>query len=176
MAVSAFAARGVPPYPKFIPYMRGVLILISIVILGLAAYAISVNGEAPSGHSSGVPGYLLFLVVFTWVAHGIPIILEVIAPRFYHRLGVLVLYTLSVLFWLIGWAWSASWASYALSLDNTDEKWANGGSWKTLGSALGASAGFGAVTWIVAIVELVFFCRGCLQDPDSSHVKHVELR
>ncbi|KAI0385888.1 hypothetical protein F5Y04DRAFT_276410 [Hypomontagnella monticulosa] len=166
-ATLGLVGRGAPPFPKFMLYVKAALILLAIPILALAAYAAFIADDTFS--SSGVPGYLIFLAIFTWIAYGVPIIIEHVAPRLYYRLFVLTAYALGVIFWLTGWVWSASWASYALSLDNNDEASSNRGSWATFGSVMGACAGLGALAWLLSGIEFTFFCLSCVRNPTSAY-------
>ncbi|KAI2615770.1 hypothetical protein GGS26DRAFT_579159 [Hypomontagnella submonticulosa] len=167
--MSGIVVRGAPPFPRFMFYVKATLIILSVAILALAAYATSIEDDIYS--SSGVPEYLIFLAIFTWIAYGVPIIIELAAPRFYFRLFVLTAYALGTIFWLTGWAWSASWASYALSSDNRDGTSSNGGSWMKFGSVMGACAGLGALSWVLSGIELTFFCLSCVRNPTSAYVQ-----
>lgn len=71
--------------------------------------------------------------------------LERFAPNAFYRLLALIAYGLSIIFWLSGWTWCASWAAGYLSLTsptlNSDNYYAR------VGGALAACAGLGAITW-----------------------------
>lgn len=60
MSARGLVARGVPALPKAFVYVVGLIILLSIIILALAAYAESLSGNYY--YDSGVPGFLLFVV------------------------------------------------------------------------------------------------------------------
>jgi hypothetical protein len=60
MSARGLAARGVPILPKFFIYIVVLIILLSTIILALAAYAESLSG--PYYYDSGVPVFLLFIV------------------------------------------------------------------------------------------------------------------
>ncbi|KAL7629129.1 hypothetical protein AAE478_000648 [Parahypoxylon ruwenzoriense] len=154
MAASALMAQGVPPFPKFI-------LASGDIQLRLAKFDSFLTTTQ---------------VIFTWIVYGVPTIIELIAPRFYYRLAVLVAYTLSAIFWLTGWTWGASWASYMNSFSGDNDNRDNGGLWNTFGSVMGACAGLGALTWVLTVVELTFFCKACLQNPNSRYAGHMELR
>ncbi len=62
MAVSGLLDRGVPPFPRYLLYIKGGILFLSVIVLILAAYSTSVQGDVPAEYSSGVPGYLIFLV------------------------------------------------------------------------------------------------------------------
>ncbi|CAJ2512294.1 Uu.00g053090.m01.CDS01 [Anthostomella pinea] len=118
MALRGLIARGVPATPKFLIYVKGAIILLSIIILALAAYAISLYSDGSYQYSTGMPGFLIFLAILSRLVYGISAAIELKAPRFYYRIVVLVAYFLTTVFWLAGWAWAASWAAYILSFNS----------------------------------------------------------
>lgn len=59
MSARGLVARGVPALPKAFAYVVGLIILLSIIILALAAYAESLSGNYY--YDSGIPGFLLFI-------------------------------------------------------------------------------------------------------------------
>lgn len=60
MSARGLVARGVPALPKIFTYIVVLIILLSVIILGLAAYAESLSGTYY--YESGVPGFLIFVV------------------------------------------------------------------------------------------------------------------
>ncbi|ORY65183.1 uncharacterized protein BCR38DRAFT_340942 [Pseudomassariella vexata] len=170
MGAQGLTGRGPAPVPSWLIFVKDAIILLSVIILALSAYAISLYGSYYSYYySSGVPGYLIFLVIKTWIIYGIAIALELKAQNYFFRIVVLIAYVLSVIFWLSGWAWSASWAATILSYTAYEVD----GVYKTFGSVMAACAGLGAILWILTIVNLVFFIMACLQNQDSA--QNVEL-
>ncbi|KAM7218172.1 hypothetical protein V8F06_006463 [Rhypophila decipiens] len=158
-------AKGVPPQPVFLFYIKIAILVLSVIILGLAAWAITI---LPIGN--GPAGFTIFCTIVTFIFYGGALGLELGAPQFFYRIAALVLYALSLIFWLTAWAYCASGASALLA-------WYGGylGPGKNLGAALGASAGLGAIVWILAIVHFVFFIRACLADPQGSGQHQAEL-
>lgn len=61
MLISGLIARGAPKFPKFLLYTKATLILLSVIVLALASYVLSIQHSNPS-YNSGVPEYLIFLV------------------------------------------------------------------------------------------------------------------
>ncbi|KAI5926686.1 hypothetical protein F4810DRAFT_481614 [Camillea tinctor] len=175
MAAKGLVARGVPPLPRYILYFEAAIILLSIIILALAAYGISLYSNGTYYYSSGVPGFLIFVVIFTWIVYGGSFALSLIAPKFYFRLSVIAGHVLSIIFWLSGWAWAASSAAYVLSFDNYYGSDSVSGHWKTFGNVMGACAGLGALVWILCIIVLVILSRACLQNPESYPAADVEM-
>ncbi|KAK8042487.1 hypothetical protein PG994_012970 [Apiospora phragmitis] len=155
MAISEITAPGVPPQPKWLIFIKGAIILLAVVILALAAYALSLFGDLSYYYSAGAPGYLLF------VAH-----------QFYYRIAMMVAYILTCIFWLSGWAWSASWASFLLAYSYDDFYYPG---IHTFGSVMAACAALGAVTWILCIINLIFFIIGSVRNHDASNPGNVEL-
>ncbi|KAI0879419.1 hypothetical protein GGS24DRAFT_439412 [Hypoxylon argillaceum] len=60
MSMGGLVARGVPVLPNFFIYIVGLILLLSVIILALAAYAESLSGNYY--YESGVPPVLLFVV------------------------------------------------------------------------------------------------------------------
>ncbi|TGJ80742.1 hypothetical protein E0Z10_g8027 [Xylaria hypoxylon] len=173
MPASGLVARGVPSLPKFFIYIVVSIILLSIVILGLAAYAESLSGNYY--YESGVPGFLLFVTIWTWLVYGGMLATQYYAPQFYYRIVVLVGQILSAIFWISGWAWAASWAAYILSFDNYNSYDRIRGSWKAFGQTTAACAGIGALIWVLSIVALVAFCSACTRSSASAPINNIEL-
>ncbi|KAI0164983.1 hypothetical protein GGR57DRAFT_514826 [Xylariaceae sp. FL1272] len=168
MALKGLLARGAPRLPKYFLYIEGAIILLSVIVLALAAYALSLSGRSSYYYDSGIPGFLIFVAIWTWLIYGGIFALEHYVPRFYSRVGVLVGQILTIIFWLSAWAWAASWAAYILAFDSYGGFYSIGGSWKAFGRSIGACAGIGALVWILSIVVLFIFCRACINDTNTS--------
>lgn len=61
MAMSGLVAHGLPPFPKFMLYVKATIVFLSIIICALAAYA-TFYSKNILHYSSGVPDYLIWLV------------------------------------------------------------------------------------------------------------------
>ncbi|KAI0409556.1 hypothetical protein F4802DRAFT_544492 [Xylaria palmicola] len=174
MSARGLVARGVPSLPGFLVYVVGLILLLSIVVLALAAYA-----EALSGHhyfyDSAVPAFLLFVSIWTWLVYGGMLVIEYRAPRFYCRIAVFIAQLLSAVFWITGWAWAASWASYILSFDNYSSHDRIRGYWKAFGQTTAACAAIGAFVWVLCIVALVAFYSACSRSPAPALANATEL-
>ncbi|KAI1122616.1 hypothetical protein F5Y10DRAFT_71267 [Nemania abortiva] len=173
MSARGLFARGVPPFPKFFTYIVGLIILLSIIILSLAAYAESLSGNYY--YESGVPGFLLFVSIWSWLVYGGMLAVEHYAPRFYYRIAFLVGQLLSAIFWISGWAWAASSADYILSFDNYSSHDSIRGAWKAFGQTIAACAGVGALVWVLCIVAVVAFCSACMRSSVSESAADIEL-
>ncbi|KAM7198599.1 hypothetical protein V8F20_006129 [Naviculisporaceae sp. PSN 640] len=164
---SGLLAKGVPPQPVWLFYIKIAILVLSVIILGLAAWAVSIF---PYGN--GPAGITIFTVIKTFIVYGGALGLELGAPQFFYRIAALVLYALSLIFWLTSWAYCASGAAAFLSAGS----WGYYYGWhKNEGAALGASAGLGAIVWILCIVHFVFFIRACLSDPEGNGQNQAEL-
>jgi lysylphosphatidylglycerol synthetase-like protein (DUF2156 family) len=97
------------------------------------------------------------------------------APQFYYRVGFLVGHILTVIFWLTGWAWAASWAAYILSFDNYDSYDSIRGAWKAFGQSIAACAGLGALVWVLCIIALVVHCWACMRSTKPTPNPNVEF-
>ncbi|KAI1261036.1 hypothetical protein F5Y18DRAFT_403150 [Xylariaceae sp. FL1019] len=168
MALKGLLARGAPRLPKYTLYIVGATILLSVIVLALAAYAQSLSGRSSYYYDSGIAGFLIFVAIWTWLVFGGIFGLEKYLPRFYYRVGVLVAQILTIIFWLSAWAWAASWAAYILSFDSYAGFDGIGGSLKAFGQSIGACAGIGALIWIMSIVVLFIFSRACTNDTNTS--------
>ncbi|KAK7958474.1 hypothetical protein PG988_013322 [Apiospora saccharicola] len=171
MALSGLTAQGVPPQPKWLIFIKGAIILLAAVILALAAYALSLYSDISYYYSAGAPGYLLFVTIFSWVVYGAAIFLELKANQFYYRIAMLLAYILTCIFWLSSWGWSASWAAFLLA--SYDGFYYTG--LHTFGSVMAACAALGAVTWVLCVINLIFFILGSVRNHDSTASGNVEL-
>lgn len=80
--------------------------------------------------------------IWSFIVYGGGAALEIWAPQFYFRIGMLVGQVLAIIFWLTAWAWSASVASVWLGAWYTS---------KAFGGSLAGCAGLGAVAWYVPL-------------------------
>ncbi|KAI1733613.1 hypothetical protein F4680DRAFT_441033 [Xylaria scruposa] len=159
MSSYRFVARGAPMCPKFFVYVVGLIILLSIAVLALAAYAESLSGNYY--YESDVPCFLLFVSIWTLLIYGGTLVIERCVPQFYYRIVFIIGQLLSVIFWITAWAWAASWASYTLSFDNYSSYDKIRGAWMTYGKTIAACAGIGAGVWVLCIGALIVFCSAC---------------
>ncbi|KAI0135115.1 hypothetical protein F4814DRAFT_454454 [Daldinia grandis] len=169
MLTLGLIARGAPTFPKFLLYTKATIVLLSTIVLVLASYAVSIQ-DSSLHYNSGVSEYLVFLTIFTWAVYGAPLAIELKAPRHYYRIIVLAAYALNSIFWLTGWAWSASWASYGLSFNSDYDESSAKDLQTTFGSVMGACAGLGALVWVLSIAELGFFCHFALRNFNPTYV------
>jgi hypothetical protein len=96
----------------------------------------------------------------SFIVYGGAAALEIKFPQYFYRIGALVGYILTVIFWLSGWAWSASaasaWlrsASYSDDVDDVLGRLVMGSIYKdnkAVGGSFAACAALGAVTWYVS--------------------------
>ncbi|KAK6198307.1 hypothetical protein LQW54_010391 [Pestalotiopsis sp. IQ-011] len=134
--------------------------VLSIIVLALSAYAMSLLGDGY--YYGGAPGYLIFLAIKSWIIYGATIFFVLKASRFFYRLVLLIAYLLSAIFWLVGWAWSASWAG-AISSYHYRNSLAN-----KFGGAMAGDVVVGAIIWILVLVNLVFFIMASVRDDPSA--------
>ncbi|KAJ4413911.1 hypothetical protein N0V85_003376 [Neurospora sp. IMI 360204] len=164
-------AVGVPPFPSWILYIRIAILVLSLVLLGVAAWAVSlvgVGGSAAYGYT-GASGMMVFVTIWSLVVYGGSLGFQFGAPHLFYRIVGLILYSLAVIFWLVGWAYAASQA--ALVLD-----WYGGyGGVNDYGSALAVCAGLGAVAWVLSIIDLVFFILACVREVTAPKLSQAEL-
>ncbi|KAI0553577.1 hypothetical protein F4679DRAFT_529653 [Xylaria curta] len=173
MSSDRLVARGVPTYPKFFVYVVGLIILLSTVVLALAAYAESLSGNYY--YESDVPCFLLFVSIWTLLIYGGLLVIERCVPRFYYRIVFIIGQLLSVIFWITAWAWAASWASYTLSFDNYSSYDKIRGAWMTYGKIIAACAGIGAGVWVFCIFAVIMFCSACKRSSTLAPTDDMEL-
>ncbi|KAK4683237.1 hypothetical protein QC764_123340 [Podospora pseudoanserina] len=168
MSTQGLLAKGVPPQPLWLLYIKIAILVLSLVTLALGAWAVSIFGGYAGGYGgpTGAGGLVIFTAIWSFIVYGGAAAIEIWAPHFFYRIGALVGYILHIIFWLSAWAWSASaasfWLSYTYGFGFYDS------AWKREGQALGACAGLGALIWVLSIVHLVFFIRASLADPEGS--------
>ncbi|KAI0974497.1 hypothetical protein F4678DRAFT_378999 [Xylaria arbuscula] len=167
-------AGGVPALSNISTYLTALIIPLSTITLGLAAYADSLCGKNYY-YESNAPAYLVFVSSWTLFVYAGVVVLARYAPRFYNRFGVLVCQALAIIFWMTGWVWAASWAAYTLSFDNYSPSDSIRGPWKSFGQTIAACAGIGSVVWVLCITAFIFFCYSCNYDPSSAPRNSLEL-
>jgi hypothetical protein len=175
MGAQGLTARGAPAnQPPFLFYLKIAILVLSFIILAMAAWSIAIfNSWVGYLGGNGVGGLVIFVVIKTWLIYGIMMFLEFKANHLFYRIVAVVLYSISIIFWLSAWAYSASLAGFWLSYtcyggfcDNT---------WTSEGAALAVCAALGAVVWVLSIVHLVFFIRACLNDTTIMTNNQAEL-
>jgi hypothetical protein len=65
MTMSGLTATGVPPQPAFLRIIKFVVLFLSVIVLALAAYAISIFSGYGYYGNGGVSGLLIFVVSYT---------------------------------------------------------------------------------------------------------------
>ncbi|KAK3688066.1 hypothetical protein B0T22DRAFT_143618 [Podospora appendiculata] len=180
MSTQGLLAKGVPALqPAWLLFVKIAILVLSIIILGLAAWALSIFGGLASGlgYSGGAAGFAVFVTIWTFIVYGGTIAIEMVATHLFYRIAGVVLYSLSIIFWLTAWAYAASQASTWNSAASLFGDFGGGfdNSFKKEGSALGAVAGLGALVWILSIVHFVFFIKAALADSEGSGANNAEL-
>ncbi|KAK3994853.1 hypothetical protein QBC44DRAFT_260911 [Cladorrhinum sp. PSN332] len=162
MSTQGLVKTGVPPQPLWLLYIKIAILVLSLITLGLAAWAISMWGGYYwyGGSYSGTGGMVIFTSILSFIVYGGAAGIELWAPHFFFRIGAFIGYILHIIFWLSAWAWSASAAAWA------------GGDYA---AATGSCAGIGAIIWVLSIVHFVFFVRACLADPQGNGASQAEL-
>ncbi|KAK3324317.1 hypothetical protein B0T19DRAFT_228153 [Cercophora scortea] len=179
MSTQGLLAKGVPALqPAWLLFVKIAILVLSVIILGLAAWALSIFGGLASGlgYSGGAAGFAVFATIWTFIVYGGTIAIEMVATHLFYRIAGVVLYSLSIIFWLTAWAYAASQASTWNSAGSLFGSFGGvDNSFKKEGSALGAVAGLGALVWILAIVHFVFFIKAALADSEGSGANNAEL-
>lgn len=174
MSTRGLLAKGVPPQAQWLLFVKIAILVLSLVVLALAAYSISLFGSYYGlVGGAGVGGFLIFVTIKTFIVIGGATAIEIWAPHIFYRIIALIAYSLSIIFWLSAWAWAASTASIWLTsycIFGTCSS--PSGYAKNEGGALAGCAALGAVIWILSIVNLFFFVRACLADPEGSNAQN----
>jgi len=167
--MSGLTQKGVPAtQPRFLFFIKIAILVLSLIILALAAYSISLFSSFIGYYGSGAGGLLIFVAIKTFIVYGGVTAIEIYAPHLFYRILVLVAYIFSLIFWLSAWAWAASSAAAYLSLfDGVDDGYYNG--FRNEGGALAGCAALGAIVWVLSIVHFGLFVRACLSDPEGSN-------
>ncbi|KAL2153785.1 hypothetical protein VTH82DRAFT_4940 [Thermothelomyces myriococcoides] len=150
MPSGGLAGVGVPPsQPVWLLYIKAVVIVLSLVVMGLSGYVLS------NQFIQGGPASLdMFTAIFSILTYGVTGAFELWLPNNFYRIGGMVCYPLSIIFWLSAWAYSAHGASVWISFGLTAQ----------LGGPMAGCAAIGAVIWVLTIVHFFFFVRACLSD------------
>lgn len=159
--------------PGFVTIIRVVQLLLAVVIMGLVGNTINgankLFGNSQVVRNNTEPlAFVIFCCVWTLLVNAYLLVTPIFLPVAYNMWAHLVLEVVSWIFWLAGWAstasWAADWASY---FDGTTGKVF--GYWGS--SAAGAA--MGAIMWVLFTVTLVFFClrlNAHRKDPNNAHL------
>ncbi|KAK1635026.1 hypothetical protein BDP81DRAFT_322719 [Colletotrichum phormii] len=176
--IRGLMGKSAPPTPTFFSIVRIAVLVLSLAVLAACAYCLSLLGSYSSSYT-GPPGFMLFVVsrftdrtqryqsLFTLLILGGAMMVEHFAAHLYFRIAVLIGYGTNCLFWLSGWAWSASIA--ALFLGDTCVQGTCFGPTteeKRYGGSMAGAAAVGAVNWVLMTIVLFYYIKGCLSDPD----------
>ena len=169
--MSGLLQRGVPKgQPKWMFFIKIAILVLSLIILALAAYSISLFSSFIGYYGSGAGGLLIFVTIKTFIVYGLVLFIETRAPQLFYRIIVLIAYIFSLIFWLSAWAWAASSAAAWLSIYDlgVDDGYYDG--WKNEGGALAGCAALGAIVWYVFLAPLLGrFVSGPRMPSNSSH-------
>jgi len=100
--------------PAFLFFIRIAQILLSIIILGLAAYGIDYftkDGGKPTDQTEAAFGFAIFVVIYTWIVVGYNLAASTLFIAFWNCWAVLALEIVAVVFWLVSFALLGDWAS-----------------------------------------------------------------
>jgi len=153
--------------------MKYAILGLSLVCLAMGAWATASVGDYGIYVSGGAGGLVIFVAILTFIVYGGGIALEKFSPNNFFRIGFLIGYIFSIIFWLSGWAWSASvagvWNSYTRAIGSS--RVSDNNPYKQLGAALAVCAALGAVVWVMAIVNLVMFIKACVADENNPNAE-----
>jgi len=167
--MSGLTTTGVPEsQPVWLLWVKFAIIGLSVVELALAAWAVSLCDGYAFCFTSSVGGFEIFLVIKTWIIYGLILFAELQAQHMFYRLVIIIASAISIVFWLSGWAWAASWASATSVIGYPN----------SVNGAMAGCAAVGAIIWILCIVHLVFFVMACNRSPPAMApmgINHAEL-
>ncbi|KAK4444943.1 hypothetical protein QBC34DRAFT_170940 [Podospora aff. communis PSN243] len=174
MGASGLLARGPPPSPAWVTYIKYAILGLSLICLAMGAWATSIYGGSYLFLYTSSGGMVIFVAIWNFIVYGGGLALEKFQPNNFFRIGLLIGYIFSVIFWLSAWAWSASLASLWLSIYSSANGFRNDDYYspvKQLGAALAVCAALGAVVWVLCIVNLVMFIKACVSDSNSNNAE-----
>jgi uncharacterized membrane protein len=184
--MNSYTAQHVVDQPPWIKFIRIAQVSLSVLILALAAFALS---AIPYGNTFGTFGFNIFTCMFTLIVGAYLLITPLRAPKLYNCWAALVLEIFGVIFWLSAFATLASWASLGLltvgSLRKRDAKKSSSSSSSSSSSndvfgsdyldnitkeaeeryaryragwrCAGAAAGLGGIVWILFMITLITY-------------------
>jgi len=119
--------------PAFLFFIRIAQILLSIIILGLAAYGIDYSKttygayvvqyiikDGATDQSEAAFGFAIFVVIYTWIAVGYNLAGSTFFVALWNCWAVLALEIVAVVFWLVAFALLGAWASDHVSMSKKD--------------------------------------------------------
>lgn len=152
--------------PGFVTIIRIAQLVLTIVIIGLAGNTITGWGKVTTLAVEPL-AFLIFCCVWTLLLNAYLLVTPAFLPVAYNMWAHLALEAIAWIFWLSGWAATASWASTWSMFQNATGKdysyWATGA----------AAAAMGAIMWVLYTVTLVFFCielHKHRNDPNNAHL------
>ncbi|CAZ81227.1 unnamed protein product [Tuber melanosporum] len=157
--MNSYTAQHVVDQPPWIKFIRIAQVSLSVLILALAAFALS---AIPYGNTFGTFGFNIFTCMFTLIVGAYLLITPLRAPKLYNCWAAFVLEIFGVFFWLSPFATQASWASLGLLtvdyLDNitkeAEERYAR---YRAGWRCAGAAAGLGGIVWILFMITLITY-------------------
>jgi len=151
----------IPPMPLWAAIIRIFQLVLAIIVLGLTAYADNTFNYAFSGF-----GMAFFVFAWTLLFLAYIGVSAAFVPTLYNMWIHLGLEILTVIFWLVTWALLASEASVWSDYESTSytvygHTYTTSNylppKWKTAIDCAKASAGIGALEWVLFVITLVFF-------------------
>ncbi|KAG0134856.1 hypothetical protein HOY82DRAFT_583896 [Tuber indicum] len=157
--MNSYTAQHVVDQPPWLKFVRVAQVSLSVLILALAAFALS---AIPYGNTFGTFGFNIFTCLFTFIVGAYLLVTPLRAPKLYNCWAALVLEIFGVIFWLSAFATLASWASLGLLtvdyLDNitkeAEERYAR---YRAGWRCAGAAAGLGGIVWILFMITLITY-------------------
>jgi len=158
----------IPAMPLWVVIIRIFQAVLAIIILALTAFADhvlnSLNSYVDSYLNFTFSGYGMSFFIFSWTLLFLAYVgcSAAFAPNLYNKWIHLAAEVLTVIFWLATWALLASEASafitsYTLDGITIDLESYYPSNWKAAIDCTKASAGLGALEWVLFIITLVFF-------------------
>jgi hypothetical protein len=144
--IKGLIATGPPQAPSYLLILRIVALVLSLACFIAGCYNVSVTQYFFLDTAGALA---IFSGIWIWAVIGADIAFTMLLKAFYFRIGFLIGYALSIIFWLCAWAVGASYASDTLGIDNTF--------YRKFGGSAAAIAAIGAVLWCVSAVYF-FVC------------------
>ncbi|KAI6575249.1 hypothetical protein MCOR09_001732 [Pyricularia oryzae] len=183
MHMRSLMSNGVPAgQPRWLTGTKIAMILLSLVIVGLSAFAITIIKTFGERRFAG-PGsaaLFIFTAVKTVVLYISAIVVEKKVPHFFFRVLFVVSYGFSVFFWAATWVFGIRitrfWFAAADRFNDTSRFGDLGARLKKEGTVMAAVTAISFVVSVLTLVHMIFFVKACRREgPAGPYAQQAEL-
>ncbi|KAI6369288.1 hypothetical protein MCOR25_004469 [Pyricularia grisea] len=183
MYMTSLMSHGVPAgQPRWLTGIKVAMILLSLVIVGLSAFAITIIKTFGERRFAG-PGsaaLFIFTAVKTVLLYVFALVVEKRVPRFFFRVLFVVSYGFSVFFWAATWVFGIRitrfWFLAADRFTDTSRFGDLSARLKKEGSVMAAVTAISFVVSVLTLVHMIFFVKACRSEgPAGPYAQQAEL-